>query len=133
VLDAVTLVREGRAPREPQDETRASYDPLCRDEHARIDWSRPAGAVHDLIRGCDPQPGAHTLWRGVRLRLYEPHRLDAAPASVPGTVLAVAPEGITIAAAGGAVRCRRARDGGQKGGAADVCAAVGLSPGAVLE
>src|SRR5207244_8594976 len=30
VVDAVALVREGRAPRIPQDESRASYDPLCR-------------------------------------------------------------------------------------------------------
>src|SRR5438552_2822417 len=75
VLDAVALVRSGRAPRLPQDESRASHDPLCGDQHAAIDWTRPAGEVHDLIRGCDPQPGAHTTWRGSRLRLYEPHRL----------------------------------------------------------
>src|SRR2546427_124083 len=42
VLDAVALVREGRAPRVAQDESRASYDPLCSDAHAGIDWSRPA-------------------------------------------------------------------------------------------
>jgi methionyl-tRNA formyltransferase len=35
-LDAVALVREGRAPRVPQDESRATHDPLCRDEHAAL-------------------------------------------------------------------------------------------------
>src|SRR5581483_4570983 len=43
VLDAVALVREGRAPRVPQDESQATYDPLLRDEHAAVDWSRPVG------------------------------------------------------------------------------------------
>src|SRR5216110_3582707 len=132
VLDAVALVREGRAPRVPQDESRASYDPLCRDEHARIDWSRPAAEVHDLIRGCDPQPGAHTTWRGSRLRFYEPHRLAGPVDAAPGTVVAIGPEGLTIAASNGAVRAARARDGGQKGAAAEVARVVGLEPGVSL-
>ena len=66
-LEAVALVRAGEAPRLEQDEARATYDPLCRDEHAAIDWTGPAATVHDLIRGCDPQPGAHTTAGGARL------------------------------------------------------------------
>src|SRR5438132_11385518 len=63
VLDAVALVRSGRAHRLPHDEPPASHDPLCGDQHAAIDWTRPAGAVHALIGGCDPQLGAHATWR----------------------------------------------------------------------
>jgi methionyl-tRNA formyltransferase len=132
VLDAVAMVREGKAPRAPQDESRATYDPLCRDEHAAIDWGHPAAEVHNLIRGCDPQPGAHTTWRGERLRLYEPHRVAAAPGTAPGTVLAITPEGLTIAAGAGALRCARARNGGTKAAAAEVAAAIGLEPGSLL-
>ena len=36
-----------------------------------IDWSRPAGAVHDLIRGVTPEPGAFTLVDGARLKVLE--------------------------------------------------------------
>ena len=71
VLDSVELIAAGKAPRVPQDESRASYDPLCRDEHAAIDWSRPVREVYNLIRGCDPQPGAYTWFRGEKLRLYD--------------------------------------------------------------
>jgi methionyl-tRNA formyltransferase len=130
VLDAVAMIREGRAPRIPQDEATASHDPLCRDEHAAIDWRRPAAEVHDLIRGCDPQPGAHTTWRGERLRLYEPHRVTGA--GEPGTVLAVDADGMVIAAGGGAVRVARARNGGAKAGAAEVARVLELVPGARL-
>jgi len=132
VLDAVALVREGKAPRVPQDESRASYDPLCRDEHAAIDWSCPAAELHDLIRGCDPQPGAHTAWRGARLRLYEPRRVDARAGATPGTVLAVAAEGLTVAAGDGAIRCARARNGGTKAAAAEVAGVVGIEAGSRL-
>jgi len=133
VLDAVALVREGKAPRVPQDETRATYDPLCRDEHAAIDWPRPTSEVHDLIRGCDPQPGAHTTWRGARLRLYEPRQVPGTASAAPGTVVAVGADGLVVATADGAVRCARARNGGAKAAAADVARGVGLEPGARLE
>jgi methionyl-tRNA formyltransferase len=132
VLDAVALVREGKAPRVPQDESRASYDPLCRDEHARIDWSRPTAEVHNLIRGCDPQPGAYGEWRGARLRLYEPRRVEGRAGAPPGTVLGIGADGLTAATGDGAVRVARARDGGAKAPAAEVARAVGLEAGARL-
>jgi methionyl-tRNA formyltransferase len=130
VLDAVAMIRAGGAPRIAQDEAAASHDPLCRDEHAAIDWHRPAAEVHNLIRGCDPQPGAHTTWRGERLRVYEPHRM--AGAGEPGTVLALDAEGMTVAAGGGAVRVARARNGGAKAAAAEVARTLELAPGARL-
>ena len=49
-VDAVRLVREGKAPRIPQDESQATYDPLCRDEHAAFDWGRPASEVSRMAR-----------------------------------------------------------------------------------
>jgi methionyl-tRNA formyltransferase len=132
VLDAVELIREERAPRIAQDESRASHDPLCRDEHAAIDWARPAAEVHDLIRGCDPQPGAHTGWNGQRVRLYEPKRVGQVPAAPPGTVLAVDRDGLTIAAGEGAVRCARAREGGAKAAAGEVARVLGIACGTRL-
>jgi methionyl-tRNA formyltransferase len=131
VLDAVALVRTGRAPRVPQDEAQATHDPLCSDAHAAIDWTRPAGDVHNLIRGCDPQPGAYTTWRGSRVRLYEPHLIAGRPGD-PGTVLNVGAEGVTIATTDGAVCCARVRNGGQKGPAAEIARALGLKPGGRL-
>jgi methionyl-tRNA formyltransferase len=133
VLDAVALVRAGTAPRIPQDETQATYDPLCRDEHAQILWDAPTTRVHNLIRGCDPQPGAHTRWRGKMLRLFDSRRASAPRGgAAPGTVLAVDAAGITVATADGAVTCGRARGDGPKAAAAEVARALGIEPGARL-
>ncbi len=69
--EAVDLIKAGNPPRIVQDESKATYDPPCGDEHAKIDWSKPAQEVYNLIRGCDPQPGAHTTWQGKMVRIFD--------------------------------------------------------------
>lgn len=131
VLESVELIAAGRAPREPQDESLATYDPLCRDEHAAIDWACPVDQVYNLIRGCDPQPGAHTMFRGEKLRLYDCRRVSSG-AVTPGLVIDVA-DGVVVAAKGGAIRTQRVRWGADKIPASEFAAAHGIQPGARLE
>ncbi len=129
IAESVTLIREGRAPRNVQDEALATYEPLCNDKVARIDWARPAGEVHNLIRGCDPQPGAYTFYQGKKVRLLEARRADAPGNAQPGEVVAVNETGFAVAAAGGAVHVGKVRtEEGKKEGAAFAVEA-GLKPG----
>ncbi len=131
VLEAVDLVAAGTAPRQAQDESEASYDPLCRDEHAIIDWAMPVDRVYNLIRGCDPQPGAYTLLRGEKLRLYECRAARGAVAR-PGIVEEVSPDGLLIGATGGAIRAQKVRSGVRKVAAAEFAAATGVRVGTQL-
>lgn len=131
VLDAVDLVADGEAPRQPQDESQASYDPLCRDEHAAIDWRRPVAEVYNLIRGCDPQPGAFFASGGGKVRCHDARRVERADAT-PGQVLAIDADGVTVGAAGGAIRIGRLRVGDKKLAAAEAAGALGLSVGAAV-
>lgn len=128
VLESIDLVAAGKAPRLVQDESQATYDPLCRDEHAGIDWSRSAAQVHDLIRGCDPQPGAYTTFAGEKIRLYEPSLVESRGAH--GTVLEAGENGIVIAAGVSAVRVKKVRAGDKKVSAAEFVSARGLAAGA---
>ena len=134
MVEAAGLIGEGKAPRIPQDESRATYDPLCTDEHAAIAWEKPAREVYDLIRGCDPQPGGHTTFRGQKVRLYAARRLDGGPdGAAPGTVVGVGPDGIVVAAGAGGdagrIAITRARATAGKQAAAEVAAALGLDAG----
>lgn len=131
VLESVDLIAAGRAPRLPQDESQASYDPLCRDEHARIDWQRPAAELHNLIRGCDPQPGAYVVRAGRQVRVYDAHRADAETAA-PGIVSAIDARGIVIGARNGSIAIGRLRVGDKKLAAPDAAAALGLTVGMPL-
>jgi len=132
VLESVALIDAGRAPRIVQDESQASYEPLCRDAHAAVEWTKPAQRIHDLIRGCDPQPGAYTVVGEKRLRLYDSRRVDGTGA--PGTVLAIATDGITIATGSGAIRAGKARIDGTKDklAAVDIAGTLGITVGSRL-
>ncbi len=130
VLDSVDAIAQGTAPRVVQDERLATYEPLCRDAHARVDWSWPAARVHDLVRGCDPQPGAYAIRGASQLRLYDSRRVAAAGGAA-GTILACGADGLVVAAGEGAVRFGKARLEGtrEKKPAAEVAAAAGLEAG----
>ncbi len=112
LLEAVELLVQGRAPRIPQDPAKASYASRLGREHCRVDWSRDARVLHDQVRGLCPWPVAETLFRGEALRLFRASPLEGR--GIPGSILAVAPEGIEVAAGKGSLLLREVQPPGRK-------------------
>lgn len=132
LVEATRLVREGSAPREPQDEERATYEPPAAAEHARIDWNQHGRVVHNVIRGNDPQPGAHATLNGESVKLFGSTYRPGSPSEDPGTVVATIDDQVEIAVVGGSIVIGRAQaEGGSKIAAHEVLS-VGdhLGPGA---
>ena len=131
--EAVALVQASEAPRIDQNHARSTYEPPCRDEHAQIRWHEPAQRVHDLIRGCNPQPGAWTTRKGERLGVFDCRlSLDEEP-GMAGRVLRVDDEGFDVRLNGGALRVLRVQPpGARKVGAGEWAAEAGLKVGARL-
>ena len=121
-MESVDLAQRGEAPRTEQDESLATYESWCGRAESQIDWHRPAAELHNLIRGCDPQPGAWTTWHRERLSLYgsavcPDGRQEAA---APGTVLSVDGNGMVVSTGDGVVQVQRVRAGrGEKVAAAE--------------
>jgi methionyl-tRNA formyltransferase len=133
LLEAVDLVRAGQAPKISQDETQATYEGWCKQEHVQIDWHKPLQEIWNLVRGADPQPGAWTTYNGTTVQLFDAKKLVGATAGQPGEVTAVDDTGWTVAAAGGQLQVSRVRPaGGQKISAGAFARSVGLHPGAQL-
>ncbi len=109
MIEAVDLIKAGNAPAIIQDESKATYEPPCRDEHAKIDFAKPAREVFNLIRGCDPQPGAYASIGDKCLRLYEAAFSASTSNAEPGTIVAINADGMKIALAGGMITVKRAR------------------------
>jgi methionyl-tRNA formyltransferase len=135
--EAADLVLSGRAPAIAQDESAASYEGWCRAAEARINWHNHVDLVYNLIRGCNPAPGAWTLFKGRKLQLFDarkhPTRTFAQVAGSIGSVTAIDGQSMFVAAQGGQIEVLKVRyEDGKKIAASQFCADAALAPGIVL-
>ena len=70
MLEAADLVVAGKHKEVMQDESRASYEGWCRANEAKVSWASHVDFIHNVIRGCDPAPGAWTTINGKKLQLF---------------------------------------------------------------
>ncbi|HJX60291.1 MAG TPA: methionyl-tRNA formyltransferase, partial [Thermodesulfobacteriota bacterium] len=76
--------------------------------------------VYNLIRGCDPQPGAYTVFKGKKVRFYDARVDSSKSGEKPGEVLAIEEGGLQIAVRGGMIKVGKLRvDKGEKVGATE--------------
>ena len=134
IVAAIKMVKDGTAPRIVQDEALATYEPLCTEERARIDWTQPVDTVYNLIRGCNPQPGAITTWHGQQLKIFDCQRDLLPQTAAPGEVTGTATDGFRVAASDGAILIKRVQPEDQaKIKAVEFIAASGLKVGDQLD
>jgi len=134
ILESIDLVKAGNAPKIPQDEAGATYEAPCDDRVARIDWEKPAGELYNLVRGCDPQPGAFALLNGEKVRFYGARLIEESTDKAPGTILAVDDQGIHVAVSGATLVAGKVRPAkGKKVVAAEFAVAQGLKAGDMFD
>jgi methionyl-tRNA formyltransferase len=105
----------GEIPATAQNEEAVTLAPILKKEDGRIDWSTSAREIHDLVRGMQPWPGAHTHVGSKLLKvLATRHSSYRCRDVAPGTVVAADSTGVLIACAGGAIEIARAQLEGKK-------------------
>ncbi|MBT2187192.1 methionyl-tRNA formyltransferase [Sphingobium nicotianae] len=137
MLEAADLVVAGKNREVVQDESHASYEGWCKDEEAHINWHQHVDAIYNLIRGCNPAPGAWTTWNGRTLRLFDARKIPVRKlsdvAGKPGEVVAVGERSVIVAAQGGSIELLKVRlDGGDKVAASVFATENGIMTGTRL-
>ncbi len=137
LLEAAEMVVNGRSQSIMQDESCASYEGWCRDAEACINWHTHVDHTFNLIRGCDPAPGAWTLFNHKRLQLYDARKHSARSFSQVkgriGAVTAIGEQSVRISAQGGQIEVFKLRyESGKKLLAPQFCAEAGLDVGTIL-
>lgn len=127
LLEAADLVFAGRNGEQVQDESQASYEGWYHEEESRINWANPVDQVYNLIRACNPAPGAWTVLAGTRVWLYDsrkhPVRSFAAVRGKPGEIAGITNTSILINSQGGQIEVLKLRpEGGKKMNAAEFAA-----------
>lgn len=139
IVDALQLAARGELRRQPQPVEGITYAHKVEKQEALVDWTQDAVAIVRRIRAFDPFPGAITQLAGDTIKLWAadtaPGSEDAAgaPASAPGTVVAISPAGIAVSAGNGVVTLTELqRPGGKRLPAADFLRGFDLQVGQIL-
>lgn len=119
LVEALTLIENGIVEEKAQDESKVTFAPRIEREDAKIDWSKDAKTVANLIRGMDSVPGAWTTHRDSEVKLFRPLALpDRVCNDKPGTIFETREtdpaEGILVACGKGAVAIREVQPPGKR-------------------
>lgn len=114
--EALDLMGDDRLTEISQPEEGITYAPPIRPETACIDWTLPSERIACLIRAMDPEPGAHTLLEGKRIRLFRPFIIEEGKvvSAVPGEIVRADDAGLFIATGEGIVGVREILYPGKK-------------------
>ena len=115
LLEAVRLIRDGAVPREPQDESQASYAPKLSKRDGEMDWNCTAQELHNRVRGFNPWPCCfchvpdrkHATLRVLRAAVED-------GAGRPGEILDVKGDGPLVACGEGALRLLEVQPEGKR-------------------
>lgn len=130
MVEAVELIKKGKAPRIPQDKSRATYEPPCDDRVASVNFEKSIKDIYNLIRGCDPQPGAYTTFKGKRVRFYDAKMSPSAIEKQPGEIVFLEEGVLQIAVKGGLINVGKLRvDKGEKVGPGEFAKSADLKIG----
>ncbi len=137
MLEAADLVAAGKHREVVQDESKASYEGWCREAEGRIHWAHPVDFVYNVIRGCNPAPGAWTIWNGKKLQIFDARkqvfRRFADVVGKIGEVTGVTDTSFKVTAQGGLIEVLRARgEDGKKLSGGEYARAAGLAAGTIL-
>jgi methionyl-tRNA formyltransferase len=130
LVEAADLVVAGKAPALTQYEPDAGYEGIIREAESRINWANHVDITYNLIRGCDPAPGAWTTMDGKKLFVFNAAKRTARTFSEVkgkklGEVVAVGAK-LVVHGQGGFVEIERVRpDGGRKVAVPEAGIAVG--------
>jgi methionyl-tRNA formyltransferase len=137
MLEAADLVVAGKHRETVQDEGQASYEGWCRTAEAKINWAGHVDFIYNVVRGCNPAPGAWTTLNGKKVQIFDSRkhlfRTFGAVKGKVGEVSEITSGSFFVTAQGGRIEVLKAKhEDGKKVSAAEFVAQYGITQGSAL-
>ena len=113
LVRALDGIADGSVAPVPQADEGVSRAPKLQKEDGRIDWSKSACEIRNLIRGTNPFPGAFTLWRGAVLKVHRA-TVDAARGEAGVVIRADDKRGLIVGTGAGGLALNEVQAAGKK-------------------
>jgi methionyl-tRNA formyltransferase len=131
LLEAADLVAAGKHQEKVQDETLANYEGWFDQAAARIHWTSHITQIHNLIRACNPAPGAWTMVGGQKVQIYDVKKHIAATYGAvqgkPGQITAIGSESFFVTCHGGQIEVLKAKGPAGKVSGTELAKSLGLA------
>ncbi|WP_457678427.1 methionyl-tRNA formyltransferase [Thermovibrio sp.] len=111
LVETLPKVVSGEVKPVPQDESKATYCPKIAKEMGRVDWSLPAERIFNMVRAFTPWPGAHTFFKGKRIKITKAKPVELGGEA--GKVIRAGKE-LIVGAGKGALKVERLKPEGRK-------------------
>jgi methionyl-tRNA formyltransferase len=107
-VEAVNLIDTNNYSRIVQDEKKATYESWCKKSNSKIDWNKSGQEIYNLIRGCNPQPGAWANFRKSQYSFYDTNfEIKKNIKFLPGQIILINKDEILISVIGGVLKVSR--------------------------
>lgn len=104
LVTTVEAIANGTATRTPQDPEKVTLAPMLSRELSPIDWSRPAKAIHNQVRGLTPWPATSTdIFGGDTVKVFSVTETGTETNKPAGTIVSADKNGIDVACGDGMV------------------------------
>lgn len=115
IVEALPLIEAGKITPVPQNEAEATHAAKLTKQLGELDFTKSAVVLERLVRGLNSWPSAYTFFRGKQLKIWEAEVVEAGQITeVPGTVIDVGKQSITIATGDGGLQILELQIEGKK-------------------
>lgn len=97
LIETINGLTSGKIFPSSQNHNNATYAPMLKKEHGRIDWQQSAQSIDRLIRAMTPWPGAFCMYGDQRIKIHKATPLSGTAISPPGIVVPGFPDELRIA------------------------------------
>ncbi|TWT28143.1 methionyl-tRNA formyltransferase [Planomicrobium sp. CPCC 101110] len=104
----------GTNERISQNEEQVTYARNISREQERIDWSKPALAIYNQVRGLHPWPVAYTAYNEANVKIWWAEERSSGKTGKPGEVLELADDAILVQTGDGVLAITELQPAGKK-------------------
>ena len=114
LVDTIAQLKAGTLIPKKQDDGQATLAPILKKEDGLIDWTMPATALANRVRGLSPWPGAYTFFGEERWNVWKAVAKVGPLTDKPGTIVEVNKQAIRVATGDGLLDIREIQTANSK-------------------
>lgn len=105
LVETISKLQNGEIVPQKQDDSLSCYSPMIDKTNSKIDWSKPAQNIKNLVRGLYPFPRAYTMYCDKLLKIEKATAVQTQSSDECGTIIAVDKKSFTVKCSGDTALC----------------------------